>query len=206
MRHPPSSVVVRVGLLFQLLGELDEALGGVGPAVEQHVLDAFQQVLGNLLIHRQHAGVDDAHVEAGLDGVVEERAVHRLAHGVVAAKAEGDVADAAADFGERQVLLDPARRADEIHGVVVVLLDARGDGEDVRVEDDVLRREADLLGEQDRSAFADLDLALERVGLPALVEGHHHHRRAVTADKLRLFAGISSSPSLRLIEFTMPLP
>ena len=34
--------------------------------------------------------------------------------------------------------------------VVVVLLDAGGDGEDVRVEDDVLGREADLLRRADR--------------------------------------------------------
>ena len=35
-----------------------------------------------------------------------------------------------------------ARRLDEVHGVVVVLLDAGRDREDVRVEDDVLRVEA----------------------------------------------------------------
>jgi hypothetical protein len=45
----------------------------------------------------------------------------------------------------RQVLLDPARRVDEVDGVVVVLLDAGRDREDVRVEDDVLGREADLV-------------------------------------------------------------
>ena len=44
--------------------------------------------------------------------------------------------------------LDPAHGLDEVHGVVVVLLDAGGDREDVRVEDDVLGREADLLGQQ----------------------------------------------------------
>jgi hypothetical protein len=44
--------------------------------------------------------------------------------------------------------LDAARRLDEVHRVVVVLLDAGGDGEDVGVEDDVFRREADLFGEQ----------------------------------------------------------
>jgi hypothetical protein len=37
-----------------------------------------------------------------------------------------------------QVLLDPARGLDEVDRVVVVLLDAGGDGEDVGVEDDVL--------------------------------------------------------------------
>ena len=70
--------------------------------------------------------------------------------------------------------------------VVVVLLDAGGDGQDVRIEDDVLRREADFLRQDAIGALADLDLALEAVGLAVLVEGHHHHRRAVTADQLRL--------------------
>ena len=56
------------------LGEFDQPLGGVGPAVEQHVLHELEQVLGDLLVNRQHAGVDDAHVQAGLDGVVEKGA------------------------------------------------------------------------------------------------------------------------------------
>ena len=173
-------------LLLDGLGEFDQALGGVRAAVEQHVLHQLQQVLGNLLIHLQHPGVHDAHVQPGLDGVVEECRVHRLAHDIVAAEREGDVADAAADAREGQVVLDPFRRADEVHGVVVVLLDAGGDREDVRVEDDVLRREADLLRQDAIGALADLDLALEAVGLAALVERHHHHRRAVTTDQLGL--------------------
>ncbi len=47
----------------------------------------------NLFVDRQLAGVDDAHVQAGLDRVVQERRVHRLAHHVVAAERERDVAD-----------------------------------------------------------------------------------------------------------------
>jgi hypothetical protein len=108
----------------------------------------FEQLRLDLLVDLEHAGVDDAHVHAGLDGVVEEGAVHRLAHGVVAAEAERDVGDAAADLGVRAGwMLDPARGLDEVDGVVVVLLDAGRDGEDVGVEDDVLGREADGVDE-----------------------------------------------------------
>ena len=71
----------------------------------------------------------------------------------------------------RQVLLDPARRLDEIDGVVVVFGDAGGDGEDVRVEDDVFGREADAQ-QQVVGALADLGLARVGVGLALLVEGH----------------------------------
>ena len=85
-----------------------------------------------------------------------------------------------------QVLLDPARRVDEVDRVVVVLLDAGGDREDVRVEDDVLGREADLVDQDAVGALADLDLALEGVGLALLVERHHHRGRAVAAHQLGL--------------------
>ncbi len=48
----------------------------------------------------------------------------------------------------RQFGADLPRRLDEGDAVAVVLLDAGGDGEDVGVEDDVLGREARLLGQQ----------------------------------------------------------
>ena len=63
---------------------------------------------------------------------------------------------------------DLAGRLDEVDAVIVVLLDAGGDGEDVGVEDDVFRREAGLFGQQLVGARADLDLARPGVGLPVL--------------------------------------
>ena len=75
---------------------LDEPLGRVGAAVEEDVLDALEQVRLDVLVDGELAGVDDAHVEPRADRVVEERRVHRLAHGVVAAEREREVRDAAA--------------------------------------------------------------------------------------------------------------
>jgi hypothetical protein len=48
------------------------------------------------------------------------------------------------DLRVRAARLDAPRRLDERDRVAVVLLDAGRDREDVRVEDDVLGREADL--------------------------------------------------------------
>ena len=164
---------------LQRFAELDQALGGVGAAVEQHVLDQLLQLGLDLLVHLEHAGIDDAHVHARRDGVIEKRRVHRLADLVVAAEAERDVRDAAAHLRVRQVRLDPARGVDEVDRVVVVLLHAGGDGEDVGIEDDVFGREADLVDQDPVGALADADLVLVGRGLALLVEGHHHHGRAV---------------------------
>ncbi|MBV6410709.1 MAG: hypothetical protein GAKPKEKM_01531 [Rhodocyclaceae bacterium] len=170
-------------------GNFNQALGGVGAAafasIKDDVLDALAQVCRDVLVHTELAGIDDAHGESGLDGVVEEDGVDGLAHRVVAAEGERHVRDAAGDLGAGEILADPARRFDEIDGVVVVLGDAGGDGEDVGVEDDVAGREA-VLHQQVIAAPADRRLARQRVGLALLVEGHDDHRRAVAPDFARL--------------------
>ena len=48
-----------------------------------------------IVVHRHLAGIDDAHVHAGLDGVIEEHRVHRLAHPFVATERERKVRHAA---------------------------------------------------------------------------------------------------------------
>ena len=166
---------------LQRFADIHQPLGRVRTAVQQHVFDQHLQLRLDLLVHLEHPGIHDAHVHARRDGVIQKRGVHGLADLVVAAEAERDIGDAAAHLRMRQVGLDPARRVDEVNRVVVVLLHARGNGENVRIEDDVFRREADLVDQDPVSALADADLLLVGRGLALLVEGHHHYRGAVLA-------------------------
>ena len=161
------------------LRRLEQALGGVGAAIQHRVLHRVLEVGGNLVVDGELAGVDDAHGQPGVDGVVEEDRVDGFAHAVVAAKRERDVADAAGGMDEREALLRPAHGVDEVAPVAVVFVDAGGDGEDVGVEHDVFRREVGLFHQQPVAAFDDLLAPRKRVGLAAFVEGHHHRRGAV---------------------------
>ncbi len=102
-----------------------------------------------------------------------------LAHRVVAAEREGHVGHPARGERVGQVVADVGAGVDEVDRVVVVLLDAGGHREDVRVEDDVFRREAHFVDQDVVAALADFFLARLGVGLAGLVEGHHHHRGAV---------------------------
>ena len=92
--------------------------------------------------------------------------------------------------------LDALRGLEEVQRVRVVLLDARRDREDVRVEDDVLGREADLLREDAVRALGDRDLALDGRRLPLLVERHDDHGGAVAADE----AGVAPERLLALLQ------
>ena len=86
-------------------------------------------------------------------------------------------------FASGNAAFSCARRLDEGDRVPVVLLDAGADGEHRRVEDDVGRVVARLLGEQPVGAPEDRDLALGGVGLALLVERHHDDRGAVAGDR-----------------------
>jgi hypothetical protein len=112
---------------------------------------------------------------------------------------------AAGDLHSGAGALDLPRRLDEVDGVARVLLDPGRHGEDVRVEDDVLGREAHLLGQDAVGPLADGDLAVLAVRLALLVEGHDHHAAPYIRQR-RALSTKSSSPSLREMEFTMALP
>ena len=55
-----------------------------------------------------------------------------------------------------------------------MLLDSSRHGKYVGVEDNVLRLEAHLFGQNAVRTLADADLALDCVGLPLLIERHYY--------------------------------
>ena len=208
----PPRVFFHCSLLFCLYGfrERQQTFGGVGTPVEQYVLDQIQQVLGNLFVDRELAGVHDGHVQAGLNRAIQKRGVHRFAHHVLAAERKRNVADAAAHFRIRKLGLDLPRGFDEIDGVIVVLFDARRHGQNIRIKNNFFRSNAGLFRENPIGSGAHFHLARQRIRLALLIERHHHHRRAVPPDQARalpegLFAflqadGIHDAPALDALQ------
>ena len=85
------------------------------------------------------------------------------------------------------MLFDPCDGLDEVHGVVVVFLDAGCDRKDIRIEDDVLGREAGPVHQNVVAAFADFGLAFKCIRLALLVKCHHHRRSTVSPDQSGMF-------------------
>ena len=133
---------------FVALGQRNQILRRVRSAGQNHVLHGLFQLRFNLVVHRQHPGIDDAHVQPGADGVVEKDRVHRFPHVIVASKAERYVADTARDFCARQLTLDPAGRLDKVQRVAVMLAHPGGHRQHIGIKNDVLRRKIGLLGQQ----------------------------------------------------------
>jgi len=156
----------------------DQPVGSIVAAVEDHILAQLAQFGVDIVIDVELAGVDNRHVHAGRDRMIEKDAVHRLAHRLVAAKAERQVRQAAGNMDMRAALADLARGLDKVEPVAAVLVDAGGNGEHIGVEDDVFRREADS-GQQLVGALANLDLALLGIRLASFIKGHHHYGSAI---------------------------
>ena len=136
--------ILLLGLLLlaaEFFRQREQPLGCAGIAVEDDVLAGLAQLGIDVVIDDHLPGIDDAHVHAGMNGMIQEHRVHGLAHRLVAAERERQIGDAAGDMRVRQVFADPARRLDEVDAVIVVLLKPGGDRKDIGIEDDVFRRE-----------------------------------------------------------------
>ena len=74
---------------------------------------------------------------------------------------------------------------DKVYAVIVMLLNPRCHRKDIGVKDDVFgwKRDAE---QQIISAFANLYLALLRIGLAGFVERHDNDRRAVSHAQTRM--------------------
>ena len=68
------------------LRQRQQGLGRLRIAVEHHVFDRLTQLGIQGVVERQRACIDDAHVHAGLDRVVQKHHVDRLADQLVAAE------------------------------------------------------------------------------------------------------------------------
>src|SRR5437867_2037742 len=180
----PPTVLLEFGFRARLygIGECQQPLRGIRPAIQQNIFNQLEQILRDLLINGKLAGINDTHIQAGKDGVIKKRRMHRVAHHFVSTKRKRDVTDAAIDFRQRKSGFNAACRFDEADSVIVVFLDAGRNSEDIRIKNDVLRREAHFFGQDAVRPSADFHFAVGGIGLTLFVKGHHDDRSSVAPD------------------------
>ena len=58
---------------LEFLRVINEPIGRIRAAIEQHVFHMLEQFRFNLLVHFEHAGIHDAHIQTSLNGVKQKR-------------------------------------------------------------------------------------------------------------------------------------
>src|SRR5205085_8982039 len=95
---------------------------------------------------------------------------------------ERDVAYASAHPRAGKIGLDPARRVYEVDRIIAMFLETCGHGQDVWIENDIVRLKTCTVRQQVVSSLANFHFALEVVSLSCFVERHHNDRRPVATD------------------------
>ena len=111
--------------------------------------------------------------------MIEEHRVHCLPDRVISTERERQVAHSSAHPGKGEVCLNIFSGFDVINCIVIVLLDACGDGQDIGIDEDVLRRETGFLRQQTVRSVSHLPAFFEGGSLSLLVKEHHHRGSAV---------------------------
>ena len=81
----------------------------------------------------------------------------------------------------RQGFFNVECRLDKIETVIIVFFNAGGDGENIRIKNDVFRRHADGFREDFIGACTDFDFALTGICLPLFVKRHHDSCSAIAS-------------------------
>ena len=115
--------------------------------------------------------------------MVQKYGVDCFTHRIIAAEAERHITHSAGHLCARQILLDPARSVDKVHRIVVVLFNARGDGKNVGVENNVFRCEVQLIDQDAVCTFTNLDFSRIGVGLTLFIKRHDNRRCTITLDE-----------------------
>ncbi len=164
--------------------QIEQAFRCIIAPVEHHVFAGLTQFRINRFVNRELTRIDDAHIHADLNGVIEEHRMHGLAHRLIAAEREGQIGNAAGNMHMRQGFGDLFGRLDEGDAIAIMFFDARCHSKDIGIKHNIFRREASLFGQKLIGAGTDLDLALQRIGLPFGIEGHDHNRSAIGTNLL----------------------
>ena len=72
--------------------------------------------------------------------------MNRFAHRIITPERERDIRHPAGDMRVWQVLPNPLGGFNEIHCIIIVFVNSRGDCKNIRVKNNILRWETDLFG------------------------------------------------------------
>ena len=165
-------------VLLELCCNGNKTFSSIGTAVEHHILHDLAEFKRDIFVLHCSLRIHYSHIHSGRNGVIQEHRVQCLAHIVVTAEREREVAHSAAYVRTRQVLLYPCTGTDEVDTVCGMLLNTRSNGKDIGVEYYIIRGKAHLLCQQFIGSAAHLDLALEGGCLPVLIKRHDNDRRS----------------------------
>ena len=169
------------------LRKYQHPFGGIFPAVQDHIFNKFQEHLVNLIIDRQLACIYNTHVKSCLDGMIKKGRMHDFPEIVIPAERKREIAYPAAYPGMRQIFLYPACGTQEIHGVIVMFLNARSYGENIRIKNDILGPEIRFFQKEVIRSPGNTGPSFQCSSLSFFIKGHDYDGSSEFPDEPGMF-------------------
>ncbi|OPZ73177.1 MAG: hypothetical protein BWY82_01207 [Verrucomicrobia bacterium ADurb.Bin474] len=104
-------------LLFERFRERNQELRCTRIAIEDNILDRFEQNGINFLVGNQQSGIHNSHVQPGGNRMVQEHRMHRLPHNVVSPEGKRNIRNTTAGPASRTTALHLPNRVDKVERV-----------------------------------------------------------------------------------------
>ena len=174
-------------LPFVILSDIQESFCPVGPPVQYDVFNRIAKFFRQFFVDSKLAGINNAHVHPGLDGVIQKHRVNCFADNIIATKREGHIAYTTANEHTRQRFFNLPCCFDEITSIIIVFFDAGGHRKNIRIENNIGGIEVQFLRQYLVGTFANFYFSLDVVRLALFVERHDDDGSTVVANQSCLF-------------------
>ena len=167
---------------FVAFGKINQSFSGVFSTVEQDIFDKFQQIFWNFLVDIQHAGVNNSHVETGVNRVIQKSGVHCFTDRIITPERKGNVAHSTTDQRSRTAFFNLFYCFNESHRIVVVFLHSGSHRQNIWIKNNVVRSKTNGFSKQFKGSAANFNFVFKQCCLPFFIKCHHHCRCAVFAN------------------------
>lgn len=144
------------------LGNLKKKLGwdleSFCGEVKKKIIERIKKLRVDSVIERKMERIEDENINERMNGVVEEKGMNRIKKRIIEEEGEREVGKEEGNMEMRKCEEDLKSGIDEIEEVIIVLIDEGRERKNIRIENDVLRREKKMLGKDFIGEGEDLDI------------------------------------------------
>ena len=133
--------------LALLFSPIDESLNMIAclRGIQNDFIKKFSEIYFNILIYWNLSCINYTHIHSLFDCVVKEHSVHRFSKIIQTSESETKIWESTANMATLTLLSKYLCSLNKVNSVIIVFRHTSRDGEDIHIENDILRWELNLL-------------------------------------------------------------
>src|SRR5690606_8672033 len=152
-----------------------------------HIFTKLTKLRINFIIYHQLSCIYNAHVHAGLNGMIQEHRMHSFTNRIITSEGERQITYTTTYSYQRHQLFNTSGSIDKVYRITIMLLQSCSNGKNVRIEYDILRFKSYFFCEYFISPMAYFYFTIFGIGLPFFIKSHYHYGGSIVLTDNCLF-------------------